>query len=194
MRTELKAWEPWHDALAAYQELYRHESPGEFKHWRIYWLAGITALRAIGHVLQNVDAKNSSLHKQLNRDLWNWLSRAQEPIFVEFIKGERDSLLKTYQTGVIPSRHTVAGWQDRGLAYEEIVSRNGEFVSLNWTEEGDCALRLFWIALQWWEYRLRAYEQALIENDNAAFRSGDRRIWELATANFKERELQSYTY
>jgi hypothetical protein len=139
-------------------------------------------------VLGKVDAKRPSTHAKLATDLWSDIQTNQDLIFVEFIEGERNNPLKTYQSGVVLAPHTTSGWQDVDLSYEDKVAKHGEFVSLNWTEEGDSALRLFFIALEWWEFKLRAFEEAIYADDANAFSSGYRRTWELANANFKRKK------
>ena len=70
--------------------------------WRIEWLAAVTALRSVGYVLRNVDAKDSSKLKAAIADSWkDWNSEDQRKhaIFRQFIDDERHSVLKEYKFG-----------------------------------------------------------------------------------------------
>jgi hypothetical protein len=50
---------------------------------------------------------------------------------------------------------------DRGLTYQQLVSKYGERKMIVWGEEAEDGLRLLETALNWWEMNLRAIEQAI---------------------------------
>ena len=57
----LKAWKPFWDCvgiLFQFQNSAIVDGEDELPEWRLYWVAGITLLRTIGHVLAKVDADN----------------------------------------------------------------------------------------------------------------------------------------
>ena len=66
--------------------------------WRIYYIACVSLLRAVGHILSKVDAKKSQYHQQLIAKLWSDLKDNSAPnmIFWGFIEPERNSVLKQY--------------------------------------------------------------------------------------------------
>lgn len=69
------------------------------REWRIRWVTSVALLRAIGHVLRNVDAHTNQLLKSVIEDSWKRLSATKpEPaIFWEFIEDERNNILKEYR-------------------------------------------------------------------------------------------------
>lgn len=66
--------------------------------FRVHWVAAIALLRAVGHVLRNVDAKDSGVASAVNA-LWaEWKNdSAKHEIFWEFIEQERNMTLKDYE-------------------------------------------------------------------------------------------------
>jgi hypothetical protein len=66
--------------------------------WRRRWIAVIALLRAVGNVLQNTDRANgdSALRRAID-DGWKIVETTRPPIFWEFIKRERDGVLKAYE-------------------------------------------------------------------------------------------------
>lgn len=69
------------------------------KEWRIAWVTSVALLRAVGHVLRNVDSKSSLAMAQAIETAWQGLSATKpEPkIFWQFIEEERNNILKEYQ-------------------------------------------------------------------------------------------------
>lgn len=66
--------------------------------WRIRWFTSVVLLRTVGHVLENVDSKSSDdwarcIQEQYQR--WK-ASRPHPAIYWEFIKAERDFVVKEY--------------------------------------------------------------------------------------------------
>ena len=39
-------------------------------HWRVHWAGSLALLRAVGHVLQNVDESRSDAHKKCSKEWW----------------------------------------------------------------------------------------------------------------------------
>jgi hypothetical protein len=65
--------------------------------WRRQWILSITLLRAIGHVLDNVDGAGSPAARTAIDAWWASVKATRPPIFWQFIDVERNSILKTYQ-------------------------------------------------------------------------------------------------
>jgi hypothetical protein len=131
----LKAWQPFWDCvdiLFIFQNSDVADSNEELPEWRLYWIAGISLLRTIGHVLAKVDAKSSAQHSQAIGGLWKQLQsdRKGSWIFWEFIEKERNNCLKTYSFGA------------------RLVQDEGE-VCVQY-ENGDDAFQLFRQAVYWW--------------------------------------------
>lgn len=79
--------------------------------FRILWVALLSLLRAVGHVLHKVDAPSDPALNRAIKDAWrNWSEKPEEhAVFWDFIEWERNAILKTYEFG------THAG--DVGLAH-----------------------------------------------------------------------------
>lgn len=145
MRT-LKAWEPFFDCVSIlfiFQESDVADGEKELPEWRLYWVAGVALLRAIGHILAKVDAKSSSQHSQLIDGLWKQFSSDREGsrIFWEFIEKERNNLLKTYSFGA-----------------RLVQDEEGSYVQFG---NGEDAFGLFRQAVYWWRHHLIELESAL---------------------------------
>ena len=65
--------------------------------FRRRWVAAITLLRAVGHVLYKVDRKRGDIHRRVIDELW---ATGQPPIFTEFISYARDLTIKEYRSRV----------------------------------------------------------------------------------------------
>lgn len=72
--------------------------------------------RAVGHVLEKTDATSSPALRKAVDERWSaWKqNRDEHRIFWEFIKGARDSAIKTYELGVQPGDVQVVVQQARG--------------------------------------------------------------------------------
>ena len=83
------------DCRLAIQD-FRDAAPTPF--WRVRWVGVVALLRAVGHVLQRVDAPSNPRIKVAVDSEFTALkqSRPHPLIFWEFIEGERNSVLKAY--------------------------------------------------------------------------------------------------
>lgn len=72
--------------------------------FRVYWVALLALLRAVGHVLNKVDGASSSALREAVDARWDsWQrNRDQHRLFWDFIEAERNAVLKTYEMGVHP--------------------------------------------------------------------------------------------
>lgn len=82
----------------------RHSDDLQGADFRISWLSVVTLLRAVGHVLKDVDAKSSPAMGKAVRQQHEILVSPEPAIFWHFIKGARDNFLKEYVTGVSRTR------------------------------------------------------------------------------------------
>jgi hypothetical protein len=97
------------DALAARRVLRdayraRHELAQAFKSrdaavCRLRWVTAVTLLRAVGHALDSIDTRRSPVMKQAVKTVWKRWQDApfHHLIFHQFIKRERDVVLKEYR-------------------------------------------------------------------------------------------------
>jgi hypothetical protein len=125
--------------------------------FRLFWVAGVALLRAVGHVLRKVDSERSPAVKfQVERAYSDWKrDRDAHAIFWEFIEHERNNILKEYEIGL------VAG------PVEVLVQPNVEIFSLGENlfcpiakgrYAGEDGRDLMTDAITWWERQLNTIE------------------------------------
>jgi hypothetical protein len=70
------------------------------RQWRLRWITCVVLLRAVGHVLDNVDGSREVQLRQAIDEWWKTLkkSRPEPQIFWALIDEERNAILKEYQT------------------------------------------------------------------------------------------------
>ena len=85
-----------------YYAINKYDPPDQGEDFRIKWWSIISLLRAVGHVLHNVDRKTSDTHKIVIDREYDRLknSRPNPEIYWAFIEIERNSFLKEYKHGV----------------------------------------------------------------------------------------------
>ena len=160
-KTTLLAWQPWQDAFDAIKFLEEMDSPGSDQNWRVYWVASITLLRTVGHVLHLEDQKRIGNKGKL-LEAW-WKQNQNDLIFKEFIKGERDAILKHYKLGALPLAVRMRPF----LGSEEPGIRgpiSEERTILVWGEDGEDSIEMLYRALVWWDKELRILEEAIADS------------------------------
>jgi|SRR3954454_6492894 hypothetical protein len=140
----LHAWEPWDFARNVLFEIQNSDIDDEHPEWRMHWFSGVVALRAVGHVLNKVDASRSAAHRHVI-DAW-WVNVRSDDvenwIFHEFIERERNNILKEFSFGAsLPPTE-----DGRLLAYDG-SHRDGA--------------QLFREAIYWWRGQLEFLEDKL---------------------------------
>tara|TARA_A100001391_G_scaffold102201_1_gene68039 strand:- start:105 stop:611 length:507 start_codon:yes stop_codon:yes gene_type:complete len=144
----LKAWEPFSDCVSilfTFQKLDVADGDDELRDWRIFWVSGITLLRAVGHVLAKVDKHKSAQHKEvIDRNWETFRSEESENVVLwKFIEKERNNLIKTYSWGARLAK------DDYGYSVEY--------------ENRENAFDLFREAVYWWRYQLEKIEAELYQ-------------------------------
>jgi hypothetical protein len=130
--------------------------------FRLFWVAGVALLRAVGHVLQKVDAgQNSAIRLQIEQTYSEWKrDKEGNAIFWEFIEDERNNILKEYAIGFLAGPIDV------------LAQPNGEIFSLDENlfcpiaegrYAGEDGRDVMAEAIAWWDQQLNA-----IENVHAA--------------------------
>ena len=193
---ELHAWGPWLECLEAFRYLSSLQSPAGFQHWRIYWVGSLTLLKTVRDVLEQVDRKRSKHHAKAIHDFVKDLvtNRKNYPIYWDFVCHERDNVVHEFELAAASYPVTNYTMMDRGLSYQELVKKYGERKMITWGDDGEDGLRLFGIALEWWEINLRVIEQAVRERESLPFSSGYGRRDDLANASFKYRGHFDYSW
>ena len=142
------------------------ENESDDQQWRIHWVAAVTLLRVVGHVLAKVDGQTGRIRfasDQLYRE-WRSNNPAHE-IFREFIEKERNNVLKEYAIGisegpvpvVISFEDPVTG-EMSGYELEPI----GENIYRPMTEglyEGEDGRTLIELAIDWWDLQLNEIDR-----------------------------------
>lgn len=140
--------------------------------WRVHWAGGVALLRAVGHVLLNVDqAADEKLAKIANAAHRRW--KSDDPahaVYRDFILEERNNILKEYRSKVFPLetvpltvRLTLMNPQTGEISYLDEVSDLGENLFRPLVEgygKGQDARDIFEEAVDWWDRELSAIELA----------------------------------
>ena len=158
------------DARLAFDELRSVSAAGGDRAlYRRRWIAVVTLLRAVGHVLEKVDGGRSGIHRDVIAEWWD---RPKPPIFADFIKNIRDLTVKQYRTGLfnimdpkdspmsliaddasaMADSFSVSGLDPlTGRGFLEFVFRDGPFAGLPVNEVIDDAI-------EWWSQYLDEIE------------------------------------
>jgi hypothetical protein len=133
--------------------------------WRLFWILAVTLLRAVGHVLDKVDARESAKLKTVVRQhylRWKNIAANEHAIFRDFIDQERNSIQKEYEFGMsegpIPlvglMKHDSEAPQVRALLEDNIYRpmRTGPY-------EGEDGRTLIDDAIDWWVVQFDRIEQ-----------------------------------
>jgi hypothetical protein len=156
---ELAAWGPLEDAKWALRRLEDTEDAQEF---RVLWAAAVVLLRAVGHVLKNVDGRRDTKTEDAIAQQWLiWKSKPEEHrVFWGFIDKERNTVLKEYEFGF--------ELDPRSLVLEPSSGGAGGVFDLpDWIYipflpdefEGEDARDLAQDAVDWWSIQLNAIER-----------------------------------
>lgn len=132
---------------------------------RIAWIAIITLLRAVGHVLHNVDEEKSQAHKNVIAHWWKNLNKTKPrpEIFWEFIEVERNRFLKEYNLGIKRIVEIPSGVKENHFI-GVVVSANGgcrisggrllSSVITSGHFSGKTDKEVAWQAYDWWKQEL----------------------------------------
>ena len=139
--------------------------------WKLRWFTAVAALRAVGHVLKNVDqaSGNDAMQTAIDNAWGRWQAdRSAHPIFWDFIEEERNRVLKEFTFGAsqdlivqVPAARfqinpdgrwtplnpgATGGWQ-----FTDRI-RGGPF-------EGQVGCDVVRQAIEWWEQQLDQIDQ-----------------------------------
>ena len=142
--------------------------------WRVHWAGGVALLRAVGHVLLNVDQRaNVELARIADAAHRRW--RSADPahaVYRDFVLEERNSILKEYRSKVHPldkvpvAIHLTLVKPETGeVRYFDQVADLDENLFRPLLEgygEGEDARDVFEEAIDWWERELMHIEKELI--------------------------------
>lgn len=153
------------DCRDAWRELEEAAECGDGRVWWRRWLAALVLLRAVGHVLRNVDREESSRHQRAIDKFWGDLRNAkpEAKIFWAFIDDERNVIIKEYRTRASqsvqvqgPAIHVniktgAQVTEDRSRPIYTFRMSDGPFV-------GRTPFDVIQEAIEWWEAQLDAID------------------------------------
>lgn len=136
--------------------------------WRPHWVGCLALLRAVGHVLRNVDRETDDKHRAVINATWDeWKStkdKGDNAIFWNFIEAERNNLLKEYKFGVEPEPTYIVTEEGDRIVTEEgepIVTEDDYFRLSHAGFEDKEARDVIGEAIKWWHEQLGAIEAKL---------------------------------
>ena len=111
--------------------------------WRVRWFGTLAMLRAVGHVLEKVDAKSCPELKEANNDWWKDLksTKPNPAIFWQFIDSDRDAILKEYDhragqsVTVTPGRPPIYTYKIHGGPFDGQDPRDVVQKVIEWLEQ-----------------------------------------------------------
>lgn len=138
------------DAYRAKNEFAAALSSNNLATIRLRWITAITILRAVGHTLLNIDASRSqALRSEIDSAWKRWKSDSfQHLIFHEFIKKERNTILKEYRTSLFASPSQKSNFSNNAEYYSTVLVGDRSYSPLE-------ALN---VSLEWWEIELNRIE------------------------------------
>jgi hypothetical protein len=140
---------------------------------RVAWVGIVTLLRAVGHVLKKVDARDDPKIRQIVDQLWNEWASTKPAIFSEFIENERNSVLKQYEFGfsrTFEARRTEEGPVTIDLRGDllaraesnelpQVALRGLQSIILDGPFHGRPESGVAAEAIEWWELQLTQIER-----------------------------------
>lgn len=153
-------------AIAAHTDVLQSER------FRVSWIAIVTLLRAVGHVLSKVDAETSPALRSAIEAKWLELvaSKPEPAIFWGFIEAERNRFLKNYEHGItreLVAQGPVLDGQPTRIVVDVGNAQGGEFgpgkklesrISSG-TFAGRSEREIAWLAHDWWQEYLNAVDR-----------------------------------
>ena len=157
----MRAAEMIYDAENALRMLEDCEGEDDF---RVLWLACVTILRSIGHVLAKVARKDEYLTLSIDR-WWKKLKmNKDEVIFHEFIEKERNFSIKEYKFnyGEYSGWNLVVEDEDgKATFFPETGIPEGLYIPmLEGPYEGEDCRDIVRLAIDWWKKQLQEIEDS----------------------------------
>lgn len=147
----MKANEILEDVKLAFDLLETEENEHKFK---FYWIACVTLLRAIGHVLKKVDSDDKKAAPAIS-SWWTNLcaDKASHRIFWEFIEKERNFILKEYEFHYEPN--VILGIENLSDGTMSLFQPDGLYIPISSGHyEGEDCRDIIKEAINWWETQL----------------------------------------
>jgi hypothetical protein len=139
----------------------------DLRRWRVLWAGSVALLRAVGHVLKEVDGADPRVGLAVDARYRIWLSEREEnAIFWDFIEEERNNVLKEYQFGMSLDEEIplLLHLDNPNGETEGGVFQLGENLYrplLSGYSAGEDARDVYRVALDWWEREITTIEDLL---------------------------------
>ena len=140
--------------------------------WRVLWAGAIALLRAVGHVLRNVDGEDPALRPLIDSAYNRWKAdRSGNEVFWKFIEKERNNILKEYRfhvhdaetVDVVVTRDVVDADASQTSMMEGVFALEDNLFRpvTDGFGQGDDARDIYKEALKWWHTELARIEAQL---------------------------------
>lgn len=141
--------------------------------WRRRWITALALLRAVGHVLDKIDAKTNPSLRKIIKKKWSDISnnKSESAIFWQFINKERNNILKEYKfhagqgvTVTIPTTYidSKTGEQTPGESVPTIY----HYTINSGPYKGKEQKEVLNEAIEWWDKHLTDIEKQYAKNPN----------------------------
>ena len=147
--------------------------------WRVLWAGAVALIRAIGHVLLNVDQPSDPrVAKAGDAAHRHWKSGdPKHAIYRDFIQEERNNILKEYRSKVHPLenvdvvvRLTLQNPKTGEIEYVEDIQSLDENLFRPLVEgygEGEDARDIYQEALDWWDQELTRIDEDIAAQESS---------------------------
>lgn len=144
------------------------EDERDEQRWRVLWVGALALVRAVGHVLWNVDGRIPEARDAIKAAYGSWKSKQQPEhlVFREFIERERNNILKEYRMNVLDSSEVAVVVGDSEAGYTTGTLDENLYRP---TEEGfgvgEDARDVYRDAIKWWDEQLARLEAVVNQSD-----------------------------
>ena len=126
------------------------ENEADFNNWKVIWIGAITLLRSVGQVLKKIDGQDPVVLDVSNTFYKDWKTNPNHKIFHDFIKSERDNLLKEYESSVDAADVFLFTAGTEQYVVDDNIYRPFSYGA--W--EGEDSRDVYKLAIAWWENEL----------------------------------------
>ena len=139
-------------------DMLEEEEDGE--RWRVLWAGAMALLRAVGHVLRNVDGENPVVGEAVDAAYRRWKhARSENAIFWEFVNEARNNILKEYRFDVVDSPEVPVLVGDPSAEPRLFTLDENLFRPVtDGLGEGEDARDVYRDAIAWWDTELSFIE------------------------------------
>lgn len=141
------------------------EDEKDEQRWRVLWAGAMALVRAVGHVLRNVDGEAPPVRQLVDEAWGRWdADREANEVFWEFIQKERNNILKEYRFNVHDSAviDLVEVESDESAIESPFTLDENLFRPIEeGYQVGEDARIAYANALEWWDTELSRIESAL---------------------------------